>query len=159
MPYLKLDFCVPHHTNFSVMASLLLSSHKWLFTECFPPFFSFLWACKYKILIRNTDRSGAWSTTLHPSQEDIGGVEEERERYFLSHLSPLLRPPPPSRISPLLTGAPDLSSRCHITVYRKAISQHIGWMRSALILASAFVSGVWCESFSFLSATLRMWRS
>lgn len=34
-----------------------------------------------------------------------------------------------------------LSSRCHIIMYRKAIRKHIGWMVSALILASTFVSG------------------
>lgn len=34
-----------------------------------------------------------------------------------------------------------LSSRCHIIMYRKAIRKHIGWMASALILASTFVSG------------------
>lgn len=141
-----------------------------LITDCllsaFHLFFFFLsWACKYKILIRNGDRSGAWSTAVHPSQ----GKEEEElktrrgNETLPFHLFLVARLSIPSSSSPsissLLTRAPDLSSRCHITVYRKAIRQHIGWMRSALILASAFVSGVWCESFSFLSATLRLWRS
>lgn len=42
-----------------------------------------------------------------------------------------------------------LSSRCHIIMYRKAIRKHIGWMGSALILASTFVSGFDASLFLF----------
>lgn len=90
--YLKL-VCVSHCVDVSVMASLFLSSHNWLFTECFPPFFSSR-ACKYKILIRNTDRSGAWSTALHPSQKKKGERKMERESEGHFHHPTPPTPPP-----------------------------------------------------------------
>ena len=188
------SLCFSPPSLLSSPLSSLLSPHCLLSAYYLFYFFLslFLWACKYNILIRNTDRSDAWSPGLHPSRTQRERERErERERAFISissffsfllfstsHPPPHPPSPPPSlphththtrtrtrthtprhpRSLPT-TWVSDLSSRCRITVYRKAIKQHIGWMRSALILASAFVSGVWCESFSFLSATLRLWRS
>lgn len=56
-------------------------------------FFFVLRAFKYKILIRNTDRSGAWSTALHPSQKER---ERARDTCFLISLLPHLNLPPSS---------------------------------------------------------------
>lgn len=68
-----------------------------VYWEAFHLFFSppsLPWAFKYKILIRNTDRAGAWSTALHLSQ---GKSKKEGEREtlpFSSLCSPHLCLPP-----------------------------------------------------------------
>lgn len=70
----------------------------WCLLRGFPPFFfsppSLPRAFKYKILIRNTDRSGTWSTALHPSQGKSKKEEEQKTLSFSSLCSTLLRLPP-----------------------------------------------------------------